>query len=546
MSGVPEPRNPAAFDPVIGIVGSPAFPEIAWSDEQLASLKELGCTTLQLSIAWANKPADEVLNLEDLDERQRGLWRHRITQARKFGLGTIAHFGIPRWLNQTPVKPACILDPEVRDKYTRLLTDFAASFPEVDDIMVYTFDQRAWICSDYGPCPRCSGIPLHERLPGFLDHLKEVFVRANPRARLWWKPWELSKGQTEMIARQVDAEHFGLILNPSTSNECYPFNDRAFAADLGVKTLTRIAAERGIPVIGEIDHTLYKGLYLISDYFPRLVYEQLEGWKRIPGVVGIKEYFGLPPSQLSVNAAMLGTCLRSPEASLEQLLEQVAAPFGTQAAPALLAAWEHVAVGVESFPWDITYLIGPMGLSKDHDGSHDWEQITIPNAHWNTPIWESNRRANFMLTHEHKAHPWLFEDAGLRLGAAADSYDQAAADYSEAIGHAAAMAGELQAQQNELKATARALRGTSLHFLETLAAHNARMVQHDDEQWRKVVGRLERLLEQDAANQGHAQEVAQVLAAFRRDPHGWLATHLSARSHELICTIDWRAWIPST
>ena len=276
------------------------------------------------------------------------------------------------------------------------------------------------------------------------------------------------------------------------------------------------------------------------------MYEQLEGWKRIPGVVGIKEYFGLPPSQLSVNAAMLGACLRSPEASLEQLLRQVAAPYGSEAAPALVAAWEHGAQGVESFPWDITYLIGPMGLSKDHDGSHDWEPITIPNAHWNTPIWESNRRANFMLTHEHKAHPWLFEDAGLRLGAAANSYYQAAADYSEAIGHAAAKAGELQAQQNELKATARALRGTSLHFLETLAAHNARMVQHDGEQWRKVVGRLERLLEQDAANQGYAEEAAQVLATFRQDPPGWLATHLNPRTHELICTIDWRTWIPST
>ena len=536
----------SAFDTVIGIVGSPAFPEIEWSDEQLASLKELGCTTLQLSIAWANKPAGEVLNLEDLDARQRGLWRHRIDQAKKFGLGTIAHFGIPRWLNQTPVKPACILDPEVREKYTRLVTDFAASFPEVDDILVYTFDQQAWICSDYGPCPRCSGIPLHERLPGFLDHLQEVYVSANPRATLWWKPWELSKGQTEMIARRVDAEHFGLILNPSTSNECYPFNDRAFGSDLGVRTLTRIAAERGIPVIGEVDHTLYKGLYQISDYFPRLVYEQLQEWKRIPGVVGIKEYFGLPPSQLSVNAAMLGACLRSPAASLEQLLEQVAAPYGSPAAPALLAAWEHVAVGVESFPWDITYLIGPMGLAKDRDGSHGWEQVTIPSAHWDTPIWESNRRANFMLTHEHKAHPWLFEDAGLRLGAAADCYDLAAAAYAEAIGHAAEMAEDLQAQRDELKATSRALRGTSLHFLETLAAHNARMVQHDDAQWRKVVGRLDRLLEQDVANQGGAPEVAEVLAAFRRDPHGWLATHLSARSHELICTIDWRAWTPST
>ena len=91
----------AAFDTVIGIVGSPAFPEIEWSDEQLASLKELGCTTLQLSIAWASKPAGEVLNLEDLDERQRGLWRHRIAQARKFrSWHPSPHFGIPRWLNQ--------------------------------------------------------------------------------------------------------------------------------------------------------------------------------------------------------------------------------------------------------------------------------------------------------------------------------------------------------------------------------------------------------------------------------------------------------------
>ena len=536
----------APFQQVIGIVGSPAFPEIEWSDEQLVSLKELGCTMLQLSIAWANKPADEVLNLEDLDERQRGLWRHRIAQAQKFGLGTIAHFGIPRMLNQSPVKPACILDPEIRATYARLLTDFAANFPEVDDIMVYTFDQRAWICSDYGPCPRCSGIPLHERLPGFLDHLKEVFVSANPRGTLWWKPWELSKGQTEMITRLVDAEHFGLILNHSTSNECYPFNDRAFEADLGVKTLTRIAAERGIPVIGEIDHTLYKGLYLISDYFPRLVYEQLEGWKRLPGVVGIKEYFGLPPSQFSVNAAMLGACLRAPEASLEQLLDEVAAPYGSPAAPVLLRAWEHVAQGVESFPWDITYLIGPMGLSKEHDGSHDWEPITIPNAHWNTPIWESSRRANFMLTHEHKAHPWLFEDAGLRLGEAADSYAAAVAGYGAATAAATARREQLAAHRTELATTARALRGTSLHFLETLAAHNARMVQHDAEQWRKVVGRLERLLEQDAANQGHAEAMTEVLAGFRQDPQGWLATHLNPRTHELICTIDWRTWIPST
>ena len=298
-------NNKSTYKYSIGIIGSPAFPEIEWSDEQLEKVKDLGINMLQLSIAWASKPADEVLNLEDLDDAQREKFHYRISQAKKFGFRTLAHFGIPRMLNLAPVKPACILDGNVRDMYADLPIDFSKTFPEVDDIMVYTYDQRAWICSEFGPCPRCSGIPLHERLPGFLDHLKDAFISGNRNATLWWKPWELSKGQTEMILRNVNPENFGLILNHSTSNEVYAFNDRAFESDLGVKNLTRMAAGRNVPVIGEIDHTFYKGLYLISDYFPRLVYEQLEGWQRINGVVGIKEYFGLAPSQFSVNASML-------------------------------------------------------------------------------------------------------------------------------------------------------------------------------------------------------------------------------------------------
>ena len=53
---------------------------------------------------------------------------------------------------------------------------------------------------------------------------------------------------------------------------------------------------------------------------------------------------------------------------------------------------------VEAFPWDVSYLIGPLGLDKSETGEHSWEYVRIVNGTWDTPIWESARRANFMLT----------------------------------------------------------------------------------------------------------------------------------------------------
>ena len=408
-------ENPGGYKYFIGIVGNPSSPDISWSDDELTKIKALGVNMVQLSIAWGGKPANEVLNLEDLDAEQRAKFAFRITQAKKHGLRTIAHFGVPRMLNFSPVRPACIMDPAVREKYVDLLSDFMTSFPEVDDVLIYTYDQQAWICSEFGPCPRCSGLPLHERLPGFINLLNETMQKHRPHTTLWWKPWELSKGQTVAILDKVNPDHFGLVLNPSSSNEVYPFNDRSFKSDLGVKRLVRMALERNIPVIGEFDHTLYKPLYLIEDYFPRLVYEQMRGWKEMEGVIGIKEYYGFSPVTFSVNADMLKAWIKSPDAPLDQLLQEVAAPYGEKAAPTMIQAWEYVAQSVEAYPWDTTYLIGPMGLDRHRDGSHSWEPVSIIGTTWQTPIWQANRRANFMLTQEHKAHPWLFEDAGLRL-----------------------------------------------------------------------------------------------------------------------------------
>ncbi len=85
---------------------------------------------------------------------------------------------------------------------------------------------------------------------------------------------------------------------------------------------------------------------------------------------------------------------------LDKLLKRNRRALRRESCAADEQAWEYVAQSVEAYPWDTTYLIGPMGLDRGWDGSHDWEPVHIPNATWDTPIWKANRRANFMLTQE--------------------------------------------------------------------------------------------------------------------------------------------------
>lgn len=535
----------AGFDYFIGLVGNPsAIEDIRWDDEQMQGLKDLGCNMLQLSLAWGGKPDNEVINIEDLEDPvQIEKWKYRVSQCKKFGFKPLAHFGIPRMLNFDPVKPACILDPEIQQKYVGLIKKFMTTFPEVNDILVYTFDQQAWLCSEFGPCPRCTGIPLSERLPQFINLLKSTMqeCRPNEQTMLWWKPWELSKGQTIEIIKNIDPKGFGIMLNSSTSNEVYPFNDGSLKSDLGVKRFIQYARERGIPVIGEFDHTLYKDLYRINDYFPRLIYEQMEGWRELTGVVGIKEYYGFAPSTYSVNYAMLKAWVKNPEAPVEDLLKEIAAPYGKKSAPYMIQAWEYVAQSVEAFPWDVTYLIGPLGLDKSEIGEHDWNVVRIVNGTWDTPIWESNRRANFMLTDADYAHPWVFEDMGLRLRDAAELKMKAVEYFDKAIAQNEGMVEDIKMQRNSIAETAKSIRGKSNHYLLTIAAQDARTVQHDEKQFAIVCERIKKLLQDDIDN---GYEMAKTkLAEFNKDPKAWLKVNFSYSTWRHEAMPRWDKWI---
>ena len=534
--------HPYGFQYFVGIVGSPSKPDTTWTDDALKAIKSLGVNTLQLSIAWGGRPGGEVLNMEDLTPAQLVKWQHRVSQAKKFGFAAVAQFGVPQihyasaaW---AAVQPACLLDPAIREKYTRLLGEFLDKFPTVDHVLFYTYDQDSWQCSEFGPCPRCTGVPLDQRLSGFLNLMNDVMQKHHPGSTLWWKPWEISNGQVAKMLHLVNPEHFGIILNPSCANEVYPFNDRAFASDLGIKRAVQIAADRKIPVIGEFEYSFYKDWGTISDFFPRFVYENLQGWKQMKGVVGIKEYFGFAPQHFSVNAAMVKACIENPDASLDELLKIVAAPYGKKAAPHMMDAWEKVARGLEAMPWNASP--GTLhGVSRNGDGSHPWEQPVMPGATWETPSWKTNRRANFMLTDESRAHPWVFEDIGLRLEDGGDLLFEAVDAYDKAIAAGSEKLDDIRAQRDLVAGVARSVRGRALHILETLATHEARLVGSDPKQYAIVCKRLENLLVRDLENQRNAAPMAEKLESFRKDPKKWVDSNFFPAAYSTNCLIDW-------
>jgi hypothetical protein len=158
-----------------------------------------------------------------------------------------------------------------------------------------------------------------------------------------------------------------------------------------------------------------------------------------------------------------------------------------------------------------------------------------------------------MLTEEKKAHPWLFEDAGLRLEDCAALSLKAVAAYDRAIAAGSPRIDDIRVQRDVVVKTARSVRSKSLHLLETLAAQDARTVQADEKQFALVVKRLESLLKKDVENQDGRAEVTQKLVEFQRDPKAWLDANLHPSSgkhppqgYEAFsnATMDWDVWVP--
>lgn len=420
---------------------------VPWSDENLDRLKSLGFNMIQVNVAWGPRPGDEPLNLEDVVElpedmaleypqpvplncdpsaerraRRRSDVRLRSEACHRTGLRTLFHFGAPynAHMRYGDGPPNCISDEKTIHRYELLLELFAADFPDVDDLLVYTYDQDAWLCSEFGPCPRCLGIPLHLRISKFLGRLAATWRRNRPSGILWWEPWELSAGQVYSCIAGLPQDGFGLTLHNTVAEVI-----GTQAADRWLKNTAGLAEERGIPVIVEtwLGGPCEELEPLLHLSHPLVTLRALKAIASVAGVSGIKEYYGLDPDREDPNLRMTAFFLNNPDISEQEALEQLAQPYG-KASRKLVEFWQLTSRGMELFPWDTAWFIRQIGRSRV---DHALTAARIRGMLCRTPSWCSTRQSVFMKAYEYGTEddPWLREDVELRCRTAAEAWGEA-------------------------------------------------------------------------------------------------------------------------
>lgn len=452
---------------VATILGNPVYwgsPHRDHTADQLAALKALGVNTLFVNLAWS-RPWMDAVTLEEVHTSPSFPWlsdparvapnatrlRQRTDAVVAAGLRPFFLFGCPAQIDLTGLSPdaqpaaealvgqrvsriaprvsvACIQSPAVRQLYRELLQQHFAAFPETAGLLFYTVDELAEVCDERDDCPRCHGVPLHERLPDFLRYLRDVLDELKPGVEMWWEPWEFSAAQTYAIAERLDPR-IKLALH-SSLHEVYYVN----RPDLWLRHLSRLAADRGVGVIVEMFLSgTGEDLGPLPSYpCPRLVVEQLRSVADLPGVVGIKEYFGTVAEHISANERAWGECLRRPEASCDDILATLAADFGDEGGACLPAAWEEAARAIEVFPWDVSWRLRHYNSVRYDQavGQGYWARsftASLPTP-WTTPSWESSRGAAYIVyLTTAVVTPRLIEETGQRLERSVAHLDRALA-----------------------------------------------------------------------------------------------------------------------
>lgn len=443
----------------VGILGAPSRPNVEWNDQNIKLMKALGFNTMQLNIAWGYRPGDNPLNLEDVlpvpdkyklpvdidstlnkntgssetfihspqtvASRAAEL-KKRIAICKDYNMRTIFHFGAP-FVAYPAIEPLsqCISTDFTIERYVALIKDFHKEFPGVDDLLLYTYDQNAWLCSEDGECERCCGIPLDIRVTKFVNKLAQTWHELNPDGKLWWEPWEISAGQTYKALDSLDNSCVGLSLHSSITEV-----QLALPADRWFKNMLTHAGKRNIPVIGEL--WLGGATEEIEPYIsiptPLVTLRALRAMNEAGKLSGIKEYYGNLPDREDVNLRMTSVFFANPEIRDKDALHMLAQPYGN-ASEKVKKYWEYSSEAIEMYPWDISWFAREVGKS---DPQHSLTAATLKGASWVTPSWLSNRRAAFMRTVETDyPHFWMMEDAQLRFEKTASLIDSALYEASQ-------------------------------------------------------------------------------------------------------------------
>jgi len=539
----------------VGFLGAPSFPEaenpalrMKWDEANMQRMKDLGFNTMQLNIAWAYRPYDEALNLEDVvalpeqfkrtavDQEhvadglrtpekiaaRSAILKERIALCKKYGMHTIFHFGAPN-NNQREIEPLeqCVMDSATVDRYTTLIKEFGEKFPGVDDLLMYTYDQHAWLCSEDGPCPRCHGVPVAQRVSSFVNTLAQTWKGINSQGKMWWEPWEISAGESFRTLNMLDATTVGLSIHSSVAEVMI-----ANPADRWFRNVLYLAAEKKIPVMGEVfmggpteEMEPYTHIQC-----PLSTLRQLRAVNNAGTLEGIKEYFGIVPNKEDPNLRMTGIFFHNPGVSDEEALATLAKPYGP-GAEKVVKYWKLVTAAMELTPWDISWRLRRIGYS---DPSHLMTAAVLKGASWKTPAWKSTRKSTFIETDE-TSEPsfWLREDIQLRFECAAQKM-QEAIDVGQAVRADIpkqfrevfdASLTELTGFKVRLLAYAYHLRETNLADLMRSAIEKGIPVKQDN------VEELKAILHKDQENQGSAEPIASALKMLMEDRRKFLSTY---------------------
>jgi hypothetical protein len=534
----------------VGFLGTPNRTNTEWNDENILRMKELGFNALQLSIAWGNRPNDEILNLEDvlelpdryltptdkelknslhsperIQKRSREL-KHRIEISRKYGFHTIFHFGAP-FVGDPPIQadplPQCIMDSVTINRYITLVREFSKKFPGVNDLLMYTYDQDAWLCSEAGTCPRCHGIPVDTRAANFVNTIARTWKSINPDGRLWWEPWELSAGQVYKAIDQLDASCVGMAIHSNIAEV-----QIAHPADRWFQNVLYLTAQRNIPVIAEVwtgcpteEMDTYRNIAA-----PLLTLRQLRVVSSAGKLAGIKEYYGNNPDDEDPNLRITSLFFSNPQISDDDAMREISLPY-KEAAEGVKKYWELSSQAIAFYPWDVSWQAREVGRINP---VHSMNAALLRGASWDTPSWQSSRRTHFMRTdQEDEPNFWMKEDMQLQFERCALFAEQAIR-----VGDGvkqfvpAQYADDFNTSISELSSFKRNVLSYVYHLRETNLADNIRTslkLGLPEKQRQENISELRNILLKDMENQQSDEPVLSAIRLLDTDLNKFLETY---------------------
>src|ERR1019366_8727143 len=282
----------------------------------------------------------------------------------------------------------------------------------------------------------------------------------------------------------------------------------------------------GLPVVAEsFFASASEEIEPLSIPSPRLVDEEYAAFLGVPGIVGIKEYYGINTPVRDFDIDLLQARLKNPSRSTTDLERDITASFGAAQAD-VVSYLDLLSDARQTYPWDASWFAREIGRAST---DHGWSAATIRGMSADTPSWESTRHARFMKTDAAQPHFWMLEDVELRCKLAADTLDKASDLGARIIAELLDARDKAQFQQiqGDLDVFRRVSRSYALHLRET---NIAQMLRQDLAASRPMtpalVEELDGLLDADVANQNGHGRVVEMRRLYAESPEDFIRRYL--------------------